>query len=243
MKSSPCKICSKKFPLFIFTLCISLSGSVVGVELGVGFRSMGFMFEAGHKFSESFNARLAYGGMYFVGTGEMDQPEIPTANDIFFDAQGSGEFKQLSLLIDYHPGRGNFRFTGGVANNRIILEAVNFGNDEVNKYFTIDDKDYSGAIVESTELVMQLTNGVSPYFGFGWATGFDKEKGFSFNGDIGFFYATDFAINFSAECADKATLLQCTKLKTSAMREQVHLNKDLELLLLPMVGLGLSYKF
>jgi hypothetical protein len=209
------------------------------IEIGYGFRSQGPTFEIGYKFGDNLNVRL--GSSEFTNWDSLvtNNLEIPSLNDIIFNQSGSIELKQLSALIDYYPWQGDFRFTGGITDNRIIFEAINYGDDE----FIFNNRIFSDHAVDSTELVIQLTDGVSPYIGIGWSTGFDRHSGFSFSGDLGFYYAVDYAVNFSAQCSDNATRFECTKVKTSARKEMHKLKQELELLLLPMVGMGFSYKF
>jgi hypothetical protein len=57
-------------------------------------------------------------------------------------------------------------------------------------------------VVDSVAAEVQFTDGISPYIGLGWASGFDKVKGFSFNGDIGLFASSDFVVFFDANCID-----------------------------------------
>lgn len=220
----------------IFSFC---SMSTYSIELGYGFRTLGTMFEVGHKFGDSINVRIGLSEFNNWDHINTNTAEIPTLNDIVFNQSGSIEFKQLSALIDYHPWQGDFRFTGGITDNRLIFEAINYGDDE----FIFNNRVFSDDVVDSTELIVQLTNGISPYIGIGWSTGFDRESGFSFSGDLGFYYAVDYAVNFSAHCSDNATSFECTKVKTSARKETFQLKQDLDLLLLPMVGMGFSYKF
>jgi hypothetical protein len=205
------------------------------IEIGYGFRSQGPTFEIGYKFGDSLNVRL--GSSEFTNWDSLvtNNLEIPSLNDIIFNQSGSIELKQLSALIDYYPWQGDFRFTGGITDNRIIFEAINYGDDE----FIFNNRIFSDHAVDSTELVIQLTDGVSPYIGIGWSTGFDRHSGFSFSGDLGFYYAVDYAVNFSAQCSDNATRFECTKVKTSARKEMHKLKQELELLLLPMIGMGI----
>ena len=229
----------KPFLVLFFFIVSVCSMAVKSLEIGYGFRSQGPTFEIGHKFGDSLNVRLGsseFTNWDFIETNNL---EIPSLNDIIFNQSGSIELKQLSALIDYHPWQGDFRLTGGITDNRIIFEAINYGDDE----FIFNNRIFSDHTVDSTELVIQLTDGVSPYIGIGWSTGFDRQSGFSFSGDLGFYYAVDYAVNFSAHCSDNATRFECTKIKTSARKETHKLKQDLELLLLPMVGMGFSYKF
>ena len=91
---------------------------------------------------------------------------------------------------------------------------VNFGDGK----FIINDRVYFDKVIESTELMLQLTDGISPYFGFGWSTGFDREKGFSISGDIGFYYAINFDIEFSANCTKYVSQLNALGLKEMQKR-------------------------
>jgi hypothetical protein len=132
-----------------------------------------------------------------------------------------------------------FVFTGGISKSKLLLELVNYGDGE----FIINDYVFSDHWVDSTELTMQIANGLSPYFGIGWSTGFDRESGFSFSGDLGFYYAVDFALNFSAKCTENASRFQCAKIRSHALKQQRKLRDDSELLIMPMLGALVSYKF
>ena len=101
---------------------------------------------------------------------------------------------------------------------------------------------FSDQVIDSTDQ-LQLTNGISPYFGIGWSKGFDRGKGFSFSGDLGFYYAADFDVNFSAACSENSTRLQCVMVRIKAKKELYYLGQDSEMQLLPMFGMGLAYKF
>ncbi|MDG1694061.1 MAG: hypothetical protein P8I13_04275 [Porticoccaceae bacterium] len=230
----------KKVSLYLFLFLFSLSPmQAMGFELGIGVRSVGFTLEAGHKFSDNFNARLGLSQFESRDNGNANVAEIPSLNDIIFSQSANIELSHSSILIDYHPWQGDFRFTIGITDNKIILDVVNFGDDK----FVINDRVYSDKVLESTDLRLQLTDGISPYFGFGWATGFDKEKGFSFNGDIGFYYAVNFDIEFSANCIKYVSQLKCANAKRNAKKEELNLKSDNELFYLPMIGIGFSYKF
>ncbi|MDG2018649.1 MAG: hypothetical protein P8J25_04295 [Porticoccaceae bacterium] len=225
--------------LLIFLLFCFAPAQVVAFELGVGARNFVVMYEIGNKFSDSFNFRLALGGLEANANDDINSAETPDLDDILLNQSVDLELEQLSGLIDYHPWQGAFRFTGGVTHSKMILNSVNFGDGE----FIIGNRVFNDNIVDSTSLRVQLANGISPYFGFGWASGFGKEKGFSFNGDIGFIFSNNIEIDFTAQCSDSATNYQCKKVKSSVRKERLDLEQDLQLNFLPVVGFGLSYKF
>jgi hypothetical protein len=240
MKLIPLTVISlKKVPIFLFCVLSLISFSVISLELGYGVGSMGIKYEAGHKLSQSFNARLGFSEFKYVTRDDIHSADVATSLDMLLSQDATLDIEQLSLLFDYHPWRGDFRFTGGVSKNKLLLELVNYGDGE----FIINNYLFSDHWVDSTELTMQLTNGVSPYFGVGWSTGFDRKSGFSFSGDLGFYYAVDFALNFSAKCTENASRFQCAKIRSHALKQQRKLRDDSELLIMPMLGALVSYKF
>ena len=109
--------------------------------------------------------------------------------------------------------------------------------------FVINHRVYSDKGLESTDLRLQLNDGVSPYFGFGWSSGFDNEKGFSVNGDIGFYYAINFDIEFSANCTKYVSQLKCARAKRNAKKEELKLKIDKKLSYLPMIVIGIPTSF
>lgn len=230
----------KKIPLILIIIFICFfSQPALSFELGFGFRSLGLNVEVGHKFSDNFNARLSISNYDFQSSNNATQSEVSTFTELFFEDYVNIDFEQLSALIDYHPWQGNFRFTGGVTDNKMLFSFVNLGDDK----FIINDLVFSDTVVDYTKYKLQLTNGVSPYLGIGWSTGFDKDKGFSFSGDLGFYYSVNFDARFTAKCSDRATRLECIWVKASAKRENINLKQDMKSLLLPMFGMGLAYKF
>ena len=79
-----------------------------------------------------------------------------------------------------------------------------------------------------------------------WAgpQGLIRSKVFSFNGDIGLFATSDFVVLFDANCIDGQLISAgCEAAKEDAKNELKELQADEEISLLPLVGLGVSYKF
>ncbi|MGB2102543.1 MAG: hypothetical protein ACPHTF_02435 [Porticoccaceae bacterium] len=238
MKSNTSNVVSlTKAPLFLIFLLCSMYSS--GFELGFGIKSLGPYVEVGHKFSDSFNIRAGISGYEYSSSENADSSDVPSITTMYLDDSASLDMRQLSLLIDYHPWQGDFRFTGGITDNKIIFAVHNKGDGD----FVINNVIFSDQVIDSTDYQLQLTNGISPYFGIGWSTGFDRDKGFSFSGDLGFYYAADFDVNFSAACSDNSTRLQCVMVRINAKKELYYLGQESEIQLLPMFGMGLAYKF
>ena len=227
-----------KFLVLSFFLSIFYLPSLMALELGVGARSLGQVVEVGKKLGDSLNVRIAIGSDY-----ESGDIEYSSANEIEVESVLSGDIGQWSashssLLMDYHPWQGNFRLTLGLTDNSLRWSAKNNGA------VSIGGNPIAQGVVDSVEVEVQFTDGISPYIGLGWASGFDKVKGFSFNGDIGVFATSDFVVLFDANCIDGQLISAgCEAAKEDAKNELKELQADEEISLLPLVGLGVSYKF
>ena len=214
--------------------------SLMAFELGVGARSMGQVVEVGKKLGNSFNVRIAIGSDYESGEIEYSSSDEIEVESVLSGDIGQWSASHSSLLIDYHPWRGNFRLTLGLTDNSLTWSAKNNGA------VSIGGNSISQNVVESVEAEVRFTEGISPYIGLGWSSGFDKVKGFSFNGDVGVFATSDFVVLFDANCIDAQTSSPgsgCRKAKQDAKDELKELQADEKISLLPLVGLGVSYKF
>lgn len=231
-----------KNKLLILSFFISsfFQPSLLAYEVGIGARSMGKVIEVGKKIGDSLNLRLAVASDY--ETGDI---QYSTSDEIQVDSILSGDLGQWntshsSLLIDYHPWEGSFRLTLGITDNLLTWSVL---NSQVES-FTINGNPTPDGIVESTELEIWFTDGVSPYFGMGWASGFGKSKGFSLNGDIGVMTTSDFVVMFDANCvAGKIFSSECEQIKEDVKKELEELQSEEKINLLPLIGLGISYKF
>lgn len=212
--------------------------SAYAIEIALGVKSLGPVIEAGYKINERFNARVAIGSKLNVDFDKQTSNQEPDIDEMLFDGVGEWEIEHYAALIDYHPWQGNFRLTAGVNHNKIAWTVENSGADS----YKFSDEVFSGSEVASTKLTAQLTKGISPYVGIGWSTGFDNEKGWSFNGDIGVFYLKNTMVSFSAKCASGASEAQCNKILSEAGSKQADLRGE-SLEIFPTIGLGLSYKF
>ena len=212
--------------------------SLMAFEVGVGVRSLGQVVELGKKLGDSFNVRIAVTSDYKSGVIEYSSSEEIEVESVLSGDTGQWNASHSSALIDYHPWQGNFRFTFGLTDNSLSWSAKNKGAE------SIGGNPIPEGVVDSVEAEVQFTDGISPYFGFGWATGFDKVKGFSFNGDIGVFVTSDFVVLFDASCVKgQATSAGCETVKQDAKDELAELQADENISLLPLLGLSVSYKF
>lgn len=226
------------FLIISFLVSFFYFPSLMAFELGVGARSMGQVVEVGKKLGNSFNVRIAIGSDYESGDVEYSSSKEIEVESVLSGDIGQWSASHSSLLIDYHPWQGNFRLTFGFTDNALTWSAKNNGAVSIGGYSISQD------VVDSVEVEVQFTEGVSPYIGLGWASGFDKVKGFSFNGDIGVFATSNFVVLFDANCIDgQAISAGCQEAKQDAKNELKKLQDDEKISLLPLVGMGVSYKF
>lgn len=170
--------------------------SLMAFELGVGTRSMGQVVELGNNLGESFNVRIAFAADYKSGDVEYNSPEEIKVESVLSGEIGQWKTSHSSLLIDYHPWQRNFRFSLGLSDSSLTWKAKNSGA------VSIGGNPIPEGVLDSVVAEVQFTDGVSPYIGLGWATGFDKANGLSFNGDFGLLVATNFVVLFDANCIE-----------------------------------------
>ena len=224
--------------LSLFVTCFYLP-NLMALEMGVGVKTMGQVVEVGQKLGNSFNVRMAIASDYESGEVEHSSSDKIKVDSVLSGDIGQWNVSHSSLLIDYHPWKGNFRLTLGLTDSSLTWSVVNSDVES----FTINGNPTPQNVVDSTELEIQFTDGMSPYFGIGWASGFDKEKGFSFNGDFGVMATSDFVVLFDANCvAGQIFSKECEDVKGDVKQELEDFQSE-ELSLLPLLGLGISYKF
>ena len=229
-----------KYIILSFLMTCFYLPNLMAFELGVGAKSMGQVVEVGQKLGNSFNLRLAVASDYESGDIQYSSSDEIEVDSVLSGDIGQWNASHSSLLIDYHPWKGNFRLTLGLTDSSLTWSVVNSDVES----FTINGNPTPQNVVDSTELEIQFTDGMSPYFGIGWASGFDKEKGFSFNGDFGVMATSDFVVLFDANCvAGQIFSSECEQVKEDVKQELNDLQSEEELSLLPLLGLGISYKF
>ena len=137
----------------------------------------------------------------------------------------------FSALLDWHPGGGGFRATGGVVSfaNELELEAL------LTEDVDIGGRDYSP--IEIGTLIGSLgTARFAPYLGIGW--GDSPSGGFSFSADLGVaFHGTpDVGLRATGPIGDDPDFL--TRLEA----EIEEVNDDIESFkVYPVLNLGFGF--
>ncbi len=173
-------------------------------------------FLKGEKKKQRFAHRFGYNGRVY-------RDSLPARHQ-------QGESKQdidvLSMVSDWHPKGGDFRFSAGV----VYQDSVKNQNS-ANLSWQIPQQISNSTMFMSNVLGYSQGKGVSPYFGLGWAGGFRGNQRFGVNLDVGVLYQPD-------------SSLYKDENSTSFSPETNKLLRDLEELeLTPTFSLGLSYSF
>jgi hypothetical protein len=126
----------------------------------------------GLAYSRSFGDRLAVrGAVYGAQIGfDGDEGDIEYSSDLIWDS--------FSIGVDFHPGKGPFRFSGGYLNNDNRIEAVStpIGVE------AIGDSNYTAAQIGTLNGLVTF-DGSAAFAGLGWD--WSRDGGFGMALDLG----------------------------------------------------------
>lgn len=204
-------------------LCATGAQASAGVTLKGG--TLGFGADVTVAVHEKLNARLNLNkfGYSFEVKGEEDDTDI------------TPEISLLSAgaLIDWHPGAGGFRLSGGLYLNKNKLDLT----ADVGQTVEINGNDYTLSDLEGTVDF----NSVAPYLGIGYgnAAGGDGHWHFAF--DLGVIFQGAPQVDLRATVSDPALQQQ---LDRDIAEEEQDIEGDVEIFQFwPVVSLGVSYRF
>jgi hypothetical protein len=148
------------------TLGVSLEASTLGAGLSVGM-----------PVGERFNVR----GVYHGFTYDIDDVE----DDSGATYEGELDLKSAGLMLDFHPFKGAFRITAGLASN--ATEIARPGAPPGGT-FQVGDCTYESDPTPGNELavdgVVEFAS-TAPYLGIGWGGNLNAEPGFFMTFDVG----------------------------------------------------------
>lgn len=143
-----------------------------------------------------------------------------------------------TLLSDLYPFGNEFKISfGGISPNHSIRGP--------GKYLGYADLGYGVSVPKSTLVDLDLRvewSKVSPYFGFGYDNFNKIDNGLFFNVDVGAIYAGSPKISLNANC--KSSIAQvCNTIKSDSIIEESKIKNELNYRFLPVVQVGIGYKF
>jgi hypothetical protein len=125
------------------------------------------------------------------------------------------------MLLDWHPGGGWFRMSGGIVLNddKATLDAV----PSSSATFTFNGNQHAASEVGSATGSVKF-NSVAPYAGIGFGNPVGKTAGWSFSTDLGVMYLGKPKASLTVNCSASLTASQCASLQSDANAEADQLN-------------------
>ncbi|MBQ5939795.1 hypothetical protein [Massilia sp. AB1] len=200
----------------------------IGITLDAGSTGAGVHLVA--PLGQSFNARL--GANYIGYDFEQRSGEI--------DYQLDGKLQTVDLLVDWYPGAGSFRITGGAVYNGNRFDAV--GNADRAGTYTIDGRQYIARDVGTINGTVSFRK-AAPYLGIGWGNALNADKRLNFSAELGAFYQGKARTKLeSVNCAAGTAL--CSALARDLKAEELRLSEDAsDYKFFPVLRASVSYRF
>jgi hypothetical protein len=152
-----------------------------------------------------------------------------------------GKLQTVDALLDWYPKAGsNFRLTGGVLYNNTRFDAT-ASPDQLGS-FSLNGTRYSAADVGVLVGKVDFRK-AAPYVGIGWGNALNRERGWSFGGDLGVFYQGSARVSLrSVNCTVLSAL--CQRLAQDVAAEEARLADEAsDYKVYPVLRASLSYRF
>jgi len=219
--------------LFMATM-LAASATVAAEEsrfsFGPTLGSAGLGLEFGFALTDTLSARAAYNFFEF----DTDYEDT----DVRYD--GTLDKSSVSLLLDWNPGNGGFRVTGGAfRHNRNAFNAVATPAREGT--YTFDGNEYDASEIGTIHGAASFRK-TAPYLGIGWGN-LSHSRGFTFTVDLGVQFQNAPRVSLLADDCSFAPA-ECAQINSDLQAEARQLEqegKDLEYW--PVLAIGLVYRF
>lgn len=125
------------------------------------------------------------------------------------------------ILLDWHPGGGRFRLSGGIVpnDNKATLDAV----PSSNATFTFNNVTHNASEVGSATGSVKV-NRIAPYVGIGFGNPVGRDTNWSFSTDLGVMYLGKPKASLTVTCSASISASTCAQLESDANAEVDQLN-------------------
>lgn len=125
------------------------------------------------------------------------------------------------ILLDWHPGGGWFRLSGGIVPNddKATLDAV----PSSGATFTFNNVTYNAGEVASATGSVKV-NRIAPYVGLGFGNPVGRDTNWSFSTDLGVMYLGKPKASLTVTCSASLPASNCATLQSDASAELDQLN-------------------
>jgi len=155
----------KKQILFAASAAV-ISAPVFAAEIDAHLSTLGYGLGMGFQTTDSVVTR--------VGFNQFNKTYTKTSGSVNYS--GDLKLSSVDLLADWHLFGGVTHLTAGLLYNNNKVDLTSVGS------YSINGNSYTGTLNSAVTF-----RKVSPYLGFGWS-GQAKNKGLSFNSDIGILF-------------------------------------------------------
>jgi len=205
----------------------SASGFAAGLKVGTG----GLGFDLGYTFNPYFGVRAGWGALSFS----------KNLTESGYEIHGKFRMNAIDLLADYHPWGEMFHLTAGLNvlnNTHYSGDAVRAGNGTI----TLNGHQYDSSTLASAYGEAQWS-GARPYLGLGWDSMNRQSAGVFFTSDIGVTYIGSPSVNITTNCIANNPMI-CSMINQDAAVQEQKVKSNLNSYQwLPVVQLGIGYRF
>ncbi len=192
--------------------------------------STGFGGDLGFSVTDAFGLR----GTLYGGSVSRNLTE----SGVRYESQL--RFGTAMALADFHPGRGRFRLSTGLAYNNNRFDLVARGTSGT---IEINDRTYNISEVGTVNGRLRF-NRTNPYIGLGWGTAARSAgPGLFFSADIGILFV-DPTVTLSANCSPAFSAAQCAQLQADLRAEEQEFEDETFFRRrYPVLSFGIGYRF
>ena len=211
-------------------LLTSGTASATDLALTADLGTTGIGLHLSLPLQKNLNARL--------GFNTLNYSYASSSNNVDYDFKL--KLNTLDALVDYYPGEGNFRLTGGLTYNNNKITAV--GKSNASGTYIINGTAYTAANAGQINGKIDFRK-VAPYLGIGWGNALKTETGWGFSADAGvLFQGSPNTSLTSSGCTAPGN--GCSSLNSDLDAENRRLrDKANDLKLYPVLRVGASYRF
>ncbi len=212
-------------PLSAILLFVSSVYSAHAVEVGLGLNvgTLGPGIALTMGLSDRFNVRLSH--------GQYSTDDNIIKSGVNYDV--NLDLKGTSLLLDWHPFSGGFRFSGGIVRNANEVTGVAVLTGPID----IGDTTYTPAQVGGLNAAVNFDDNAG-YLGIGWGNAVASGKGLTFAADLGVLFTGSPNVNLN-QVGGTLTIPE-----SDIAAEERNLESELdEFEYYPIVRIGIAYHF
>jgi hypothetical protein len=219
----------------VVVLAALSSGAQAGVGLGLRAGTSGYGIDLDIGIVEKLNLRIGYGILSYSGTIEN--------TDVVYD--GELDMNNASVLLDWHPFGGGFRFSFGAVGPGLTADVV---GKPTGGTYEIGDSTYTAAQIGTLNGQLKFANSVAPYVGIGYGKVVDKNHRVTFLFDLGVAYIGKSQVSLSATCGPTLTGAQCNALQVQLAPDLATEQQQIEdsvsaVEFWPVIQIGLGIRF